>query len=122
MKTDKTLSRREFTLAAAMAALSGVAITVSGCSGGGTSSPAGPSPAPTGGKTGTIGANHGHTAVITSGELSGGGGLNLNIRGSSDHPHTVSLSAAEVTAIAANSRVSKESTTEDGHSHTVTFN
>ncbi len=122
MKTDRTLSRREFTLAAAMAALSGVAITVSACSGGGTSSPAAPTPAATGGKSGAIGTNHGHTAVITSGELSSGGGLNLNIRGSSDHPHTVSLTAAEVTAIGNNTRVSKESTTDDGHSHTVTFN
>jgi hypothetical protein len=118
MKEGTTLSRREFTLAAAMAALSGVAITISAC--GGNGSPAAPSA--TGDKTGTIGANHGHSAVITSGQLSAGGALSLNIRGTSDHPHTVTLTAAEISAIAGNGRVSKQSTTDDGHSHTVTFN
>jgi hypothetical protein len=118
MKEGTTLSRREFTLAAAMAALSGVAITISAC--GGSGSPAAPSPS--GDKTGSIGANHGHSAVITSGQLSAGGGLSLNIRGTSDHPHTVTLTAGDITAIAGNSRVSKESTTDDGHSHSVTFN
>ena len=35
MKQDKTLGRREFTVASAIAVLSGVAITVSGCGGSG---------------------------------------------------------------------------------------
>ncbi len=52
MKEEKTLDRREFTLAAAMAALSGVAITISACGGGGSpSSPhpgADPDPGPAG--------------------------------------------------------------------------
>jgi len=118
MKEAKHLDRREFTLAAAMAALSGVAITISACGGGGSPS----SPSVTGDKTGVIGSNHGHTAVITSGQLSAGDALSLNIRGGSDHPHTVTLTAADMTAIAGNSRVSRESTTDDGHSHSVTFN
>ena len=119
MKEDKTLDRREFTVAAALAALSGVVIMISACGGAGGGSPSAPS---NGDKVGVIGANHGHIAIITAAELSTGGGLALNIRGTSDHPHTVVLSAAEITAIAANQRVSKESTTDDGHSHTVTFN
>ena len=120
MKNAKTLNRREFTLVAAMAALSGVAITISACSGGGGASPSAPSA--TGDRAGVIGDNHSHSAVITSGQLSAGGALNLNIRGASDHPHTVTLTAAEMTTIAGNSRVSKQSTTDDGHSHSVTFN
>ena len=64
MKEEKTLDRREFTLAAAMAVLSGVAITISSACGGGGSSPTAPStPPPTSGggggaptdKTGVIG-------------------------------------------------------------------
>jgi hypothetical protein len=34
----------------------------------------------------------------------------------------VSLSAADITAIAGKMRVSKESSTDDGHSHSVIFN
>ncbi len=118
MKEEKVVDRREFTLAAALAALSGVVITISACGGGGSPS----SPSAPGDKTGVVGSNHGHTAVITSGQLAAGGGISLSIRGSSDHPHTVTLSAADITSIAGNARVSRESSTDDGHSHSVTFN
>lgn len=147
-------SRREFTLEAALALLSGVAITISGCgtsepgypTGGGpnpqptptptptptpspsTSPTPGTSPTPSPGPTpvadevGSISSNHGHSARITGGQLSAGGALSLNIQGASSHPHVVDLSAAEVKAIAGGGRVSKASSTNSGHSHTVTFN
>ncbi len=38
MQERKTLGRREFTAASALAALSGVAITITGCGGGGSNS------------------------------------------------------------------------------------
>jgi hypothetical protein len=129
-KTGK-VDRREFTLAAALAVLSGVAITVSGCGGGGGSSPTEPSggggtggggTGGTSGKTGTISNNHGHTATITSAQLSAAGALALDIRGTSEHPHTVELTAAEIATIAANGRVSKTSSSDAGHTHSVTFN
>jgi hypothetical protein len=128
----KDLSRREFSVAAALAALSGVAITISSaaCGGGSSSSPSPvptPTPAPTptpsaGDKTGTISSNHGHTAVITGAQLTAAADLVLDIRGSSDHPHSVTLSGAEVASIAGGQRVSKESSSDAAHSHTVTFN
>jgi cobalamin biosynthesis protein CbiG len=72
---------------------------------------------------GTISANHGHSgAVITAAQLASPTGVSLDIRGSADHPHTVILTAADVTAIAGGQRVSKESSTDSAHSHTVTFN
>jgi len=120
MKEARILGRREFTLAAAMAILSGVAITVSGC-GGGSSSPAAPSPSG-GDKTGSISANHGHSAVITAAQLAAAGGITLSIAGSAGHNHTVTLAASEISAIAGSQRVSKESSSDSGHSHTVTFN
>jgi len=129
MKEQKTLDRREFTLAAAMAALSGVAITISACGGGG--SPSSPTPAPTPtpappaaatDKTAVIGSNHGHAGTITAAKLAAGGTLSLDIRGDATHPHLVDLTAADITSIAANQRVSKESSTDNGHSHSVTFN
>jgi hypothetical protein len=132
MKDLKTLDRREFTLAAAMAALAGVAITITACGGSSPTAPttAGGTGTGTGGgtgtgngdKTGVVSANHGHLAVITSAQLTLAGALSLNIQGSADHPHGVDLSAAEIATIAANGRVSKLSSTNSGHDHTVTFN
>jgi hypothetical protein len=122
------LTRRDFTLAAAMAVLSGVAITVSGCGGSSSASPAAPSPTgsgspSTGGdKTGSISSNHGHSAVIASAQLGASGGISLNIQGTASHPHTVALSGADLSAIANNQRVSKESSDDASHTHTVTFN
>ena len=121
MNQRKIISRREFTVHSALAMLSGVTITILGCGdSGGSSSPT--PPPPPGGASGVIGANHGHTAIITAAELMAGNMLALNIRGNADHPHTVELTAAEVQQISGGARVSKLSTTEQAHSHTVTFN
>lgn len=123
MKEQRTLDRREFTLAAALVALSGATIAISACAGGSPSAPNDPQPnLNPGDKMGIVGTNHGHIALITAAQLVGADAISLDIRGQSDHPHTVALSAAQVAAIGANQRVSKESSTDDGHSHTVTFN
>ncbi|MGD8897182.1 MAG: hypothetical protein PVJ73_14205 [Acidobacteriota bacterium] len=128
MKNRNMLDRREFTLASAMAVLSGVAITVTGCGGGSYDggNPASPStpatPAPNGDKIGTVSANHGHSAVVTAARLAAPDAVELNITGSADHPHTVALSAEEIMQIAANTRVTKESSVGASHTHTVTFN
>jgi hypothetical protein len=124
MKEAKLLDRREFTLAAAMAVLSGVAVTIWGCGGGSSysSSPVAPTTPAAGDKTGSVSDNHGHSAVITSAQLTAGGAINLDIRGSADHTHAVALAASDMSAIASGQRVSKPSTSEPGHSHTVTFN
>jgi hypothetical protein len=128
---DGTIDRRRFTLASAMAILSGVVITITESACGGSSSPTMPStptptpnpnPSPTGDKVGVISSNHGHSAVITAAELTAGGDLNLDITGTATHTHHVQLAAADLTAIAASQKVAKESTTDSGHSHTVTFN
>ena len=120
------LDRREFTVAAVLAALSGVTITISSCGGGGGTSPTVPSnPTPSlgpGDKDGSISANHGHVAVITAAQLTAAGAVNLDIMGQATHTHSVQLSAAEVTQISQGTRVSKVSSTDDSHNHTVTFN
>lgn len=127
MQQDRTLDRREFTLAAALAVLSGIAITVSGCSSD-SGSPTAPSSSSssstnsTSDKVGSVGTNHGHSAVITSAQLSAGAGLTLGIQGTSTHPHSVTLAASDVAAIASGQRVTKESSSDAGHSHQVTFN
>ena len=117
---DPMLDRREFTLAALLAMLSGVSITISGC---GSSSPGSPTPTPTSSsdKSGQISANHGHTVVITSAQLTAGGALVVTLLGGG-HSHTVDLSAMEVVQIRDGQRVAKASSSTDGHTHTVTFN
>jgi hypothetical protein len=129
MKTDPLLEpmldRREFTLAAILAMLSGVTITISGCGGG--SSPTTPNPTPTpapaaGDKSGSISANHGHTVTITAAQLTAGGDVTLQLTEGSGHTHSCSLTGAEVVQIRDNTRVAKESSSNSGHSHTVTFN
>jgi hypothetical protein len=136
MLEDKSLTRREFTVASALAALSGVAITISSaCGGGGTSySPSSPTTTPTptptptpsgtttGDKVGSISSNHGHSAVITGAQLTAGGALRLDITGAASPSHTVDLSGAEIASIAGGTKVAKNSSTDSEHSHTVTFN
>jgi hypothetical protein len=69
-----------------------------------------------------IATNHGHSAVITSAQISAGSAVVLEIQGSSNHPHTVALSGAEVQQIGNGQRVSVYSAEDDSHSHFVTFN
>lgn len=112
---SRTLSRRE-----AMALLGGAVITITACGGDSPSSPS--SGGSTGDKTGTISGNHGHSASIDSARLQAGNALDLDIRGSATHPHTVSLGASEVVQIRNGDRVSKTTSNDDGHTHQVTFN
>jgi hypothetical protein len=118
---EPKLDRREFTERTVLALLSGVTITISGC--GDDDTPTGPtSPGGSADVMGAVSANHGHTATITSAQLTAGNAVMLNIRGNADHPHTVELGGAEVMQVAGGQRVSKSSSTDAGHSHTVTFN
>ena len=125
MKQERLLDRREFTAEAALAALAGVVITVSGC--GGSSSPSSPStPSAAGGsssdKSGTISDNHGHLAVVTGAQLIAGNVVQLDIRGSAAHTHTVTLTAGAIQTIQAGRPAVTDSTSSTGHLHSVTFN
>ena len=118
------IDRREFTREAVLAMLAGVTVTVTGCGGGGGGNPAGPSGGSTGAasdRVGLIVGNHGHTAVITSAQLVAGNAVELDIRGTADHPHRLTLTADEVRTIAAGREVSKTSSDTLEHTHLVTF-
>jgi hypothetical protein len=118
MPDEHFLTRREFTLESALAILGAATITITGC-GDDDDNGTGPSGQ---GEAGTISANHGHQITITAAQITAGGALSLDIRGSATHPHTISLTAAQVASIGQNQQVSVVSTTEELHSHTVTFN
>lgn len=111
-----------------------MAVVISACGGSGDSiaPPAPPPPPPPATVTnvsGVIGTNHPlpHTVVITAAELTAGVGLTRDIQGQAFHSHTIVLTSAMISQIAAKVRVSVESSTDphsDGtgaHSHTVTF-
>jgi hypothetical protein len=121
MSHENQLTRREFTLEWALAILSAATITITGCgdSNEGVTTPA---PIQAGDHEGAISANHGHRAVVTAAQITAGNQLALDMRFQATHTHTLSLTQAEVASIGANQRVSKISTTDDGHNHTVTFN
>lgn len=114
---DGPIGRREFTLQAAMALLSGVVITVEGC---GSKNPQSPSPVVSD-VTGVISNNHGHSAVITAAQITAANTISLDIHGQATHPHTVEVSQAELRSLQNKQAVTKTSTTDAGHQHTVTF-
>jgi hypothetical protein len=121
---SRTLTRREFTLDAALAVLAGCVITISDACGSSTS----PTPAPAAPTdiNGAISANHNHVALITAAQITAGNAIVLSIQGTAAHNHTVAISQADLTALRNRQTVSRESSTDlsntfGNHSHTVTF-
>lgn len=132
-------TRREFTAASISALFVGMTVTLTGCGGGSAASPSSPSSSsgtpsattPPGSKSGSIGANHGHSATIAAAQLQTGGAVSIDIQGAADHTHPLELTADQVRQIAAGARVSKttppaitagEYGSYGEHDHTVTFN
>lgn len=115
--SEAVIGRREFTLQSAMAILAGVVITVEGC---GSKSPSTPTPV-VNDVTGVISGNHGHTARITAGQITAANTIALDIRGDAAHPHMVEVTQAELTNLRNKQAVTKSSSTDNNHQHSVTF-
>jgi hypothetical protein len=114
----ESIDRRQFTLQAAMAILAGCTITVADACG--SNSPNEPTPA-VHDVNGNISANHGHTAVVTGAQITAGNAISLDIQGTATHPHTVEISQSDLQNLKNRQAVSKDSTNNNGHTHTVTF-
>src|SRR5262245_16641101 len=122
MSDDNLLTRREFTVESALAMLAGVTITISGC-GDDDKPTTNPTP-PATDKTGTVSTDAGHThpsVTVTAAQITAGNAISLTLTGTT-HTHTVALSQAELSQVAAGTRLQKASSTDNAHSHTVTFN
>jgi hypothetical protein len=65
-----------------------------------------------------IGANHGHTLVVPKTDVMAGADKTYDIQGTSPHSHTVTITAAQFAALAANMSVSTVSSL-DGHTHSI---
>jgi hypothetical protein len=70
--------------------------------------------------TAAIGANHGHSIMVSAADITAGVDKTYNIKGGSQHPHTVIVSAAMFTMLKAGMAIMVTSTTDAGHSHAVT--
>ena len=121
MNEDNRLTRREFTVETAMAMLAGVAITITGCG----NEPTAPSAPAATDKTATVSTDNNHThggATVTAAQLTAGNAITLTLTNVGNHIHTVALSQAELTQIRGGTRVQKASSSDNAHTHTVTFN
>ena len=94
-KKRASLTRREFTLEAALALLAGCVITISDACGGSTS-PTPVTSGPPADVTGVIADNHGHSGVITGAQITAGNAVTLSIQGTAVHSHTVSITQADL--------------------------
>jgi hypothetical protein len=118
MSDHQRLSRRAFTVEAALAILATATITITGCDGG---SDLGPS-LPAGSREGVVSDNHGHRAIVESAQLNANSTITIDMRFRATHNHELTLTPLELGSISENGRVVKISSTTEGHSHTVTFN
>lgn len=115
----ETMDRRKFLSLAAGSVAVGALIVLQGCNSGSDGSTT-PTPT-TGDKSGAISTNHGHSVTLSAAQQQAGAAVTLTTTGG-DHAHTVGLRDTEVATIAAGTRFSILSSVTAGHSHTVTFN
>jgi len=66
-----------------------------------------------------IQSNHGHFLNVPANDVSSGTQKTYNIGGSSNHSHSVSISASNMQQLAAGQLVQVQSTSSSGHSHIV---
>jgi len=71
------------------------------------------------GTTSTIGDNHGHVLVVTSADVAAAQAKLYNIQGSSNHNHTVALSAADFDMLQQDLAIMTTSSFDDGHDHSI---
>ena len=74
------------------------------------------------GGVGAISANHGHSLAVPAADISAGADKTYQIQGSSGHPHTVTITAAQFAMLAQNTSITVTSSNDAGHTHQVTVN
>ncbi|MGB5666981.1 MAG: hypothetical protein WBM53_09035 [Maribacter sp.] len=67
----------------------------------------------------SIGTNHGHSLTVSKADVEAGTEKTYSIQGTSSHAHSVTLSAANFTALKSNTAISVTSTNGDSHTHSV---
>lgn len=72
------------------------------------------------GTNSSIGSNHGHSLTVSKGDVTTGAEKTYAIQGSSGHPHSVTITAANFTTLKSNQNITVTSTANSGHTHSVT--
>ncbi len=67
-----------------------------------------------------ISANHGHTLAVPAGDIQAATEKTYDIQGSSGHPHSITLTAADFATLAKGTEVIVVSSEDAGHTHNVT--
>lgn len=86
-----------------------------------TKDPPKPAACSKGAKATTISANHGHSLVVPAADVTKAATKTYSIKGSSGHPHSVTLTAAHFKQLAAGKSVVLASTNDALHTHQVTI-
>jgi hypothetical protein len=115
------MDRREFLARAGLVATwAAIPVLLTDCGGKKTTAPENGGNGDLSGQVSTN-AGHSHSCVITHAQIVAQNAVVLTLTGAG-HTHTVSLTADEVMAIGDGTQVTKDSTTDNAHNHTVTFN
>lgn len=72
------------------------------------------------GTTSLIGANHGHVLMVSKADVAAGAAKTYDIRGTADHPHSVTVTAAMFAMLQASTAITAVSTTNSSHDHPIT--
>jgi len=75
----------------------------------------------TGGTSSSISSNHGHTITVSADDVNAGVQKTYNIQGSGNHDHTVTLTASHFSSLQSNVGIQVTSSSS-GHTHIVTVN
>jgi hypothetical protein len=70
----------------------------------------------------SVSGSHSHTVPFTQDELDQGDAVTLTLTGQTSHTHTLNLSSAKLSDIDDGLSLLAESSTDNGHSHCVSFN
>jgi len=72
-----------------------------------------------GARAGSISANHGHSLTVPRADILAGTTRTYSIQGSSSHPHSVTVTAADFTKLKNGQTLTLVSTNDAGHTHNV---
>jgi len=69
-----------------------------------------------------ISSNHGHELRIPAADFDGGESKTYSIQGTSSHNHSITLTAQDFTDLKAGTKITKDSTNDSGHAHSMQIN
>jgi hypothetical protein len=116
------MDRRAFLARAGLLATwAAIPVTLTGC---GDDDDGNPMDGGSGDVSGSVSNTGGHThsVTITKAQIDAANSVVLTLTTSAGHTHTVSLTAEQVGTIGEGGQVQRESSSDQAHTHTVTFN